>query len=167
MKIIISLILSVMLLSCSGNPKQVKKVCTTSLDFCTKHNVCFFKQEIKMFSQKDISYALDLFIDILPFITNRHLTDREIKEALSGLVVQWSPVVIELQGNRYLGLQLDKWAIVVLQETLEETAFFHELLHVIDKNVYDIDDIDHADVNWWKCEDILNRLYKLRYIEKE
>ena len=139
---------------------------TTSLDFCTKHNVCFFKQEIKVFSQKDIEYALDLFIDTLPFISNRYLTDREIERALSGLVVQWSPVVIELAGKRYLGLQLDKWAVVVLQDELDKTAFFHELLHVVDKNVYNIDDINHEDVSWWRCEAILNRLYKLRYIKK-
>ena len=159
MQILKVLGLCVFLAGCTGNSKQIKKVCTSSLDFCTKHNICFFKQDPKFFSQIEVENAIDLFIDVLPYLTSRKLSHEEIEHALSGLIVQWSPVVIDLEGKRYLGLQLDKWMVVVLYKELNDTAFFHELLHVVDKNVYNIDDVKHEDEEWWACEEILNEIY--------
>ena len=83
------------------------------------------------------------------------------------MIGQWSSKTIGLEDKRFLGLQFDKWMLIVSKEKLSETSLFHEMLHVVDDFVYSKNDGKHEDLEWWLCELELNIFYQFMLNKQE
>lgn len=170
--------LSILILSCTLLTNCMCRLpqenyCSESISFCTKHKMCVLKMSNIIVGKKQINFnaqpfdryqlehATDFFITTLPYLTERDVTEEQIRTAISGVIIMWIRQVISLEGTPYLGLQASKLVLLSSGREIYETALFHELLHTVDEFVYDKHDANHEDQDWWSYEDILNDTYKL------
>jgi len=119
-----------------------------------------------------IKNALFLLLKNFPRRTNI-ANFEEIMRALSGCTIEFRQEPISLMGLGWAvegkaGIQKRKSIIVHWKGSIEKSAFYHEILHLIDENALRFrmkdpgkwrPDYKHENEELWRLEPILNQLY--------
>lgn len=130
-------------------------------DFTTKHGTYVWRNNISGLTKIVVEKALDFFVEQVPlFYPN--IKPAELEGMLQDAKIEFRDGGITLYAIGWdvrdkSGLQQGRAIMVKWNGSIVESAFFHELMHVVDEIIFHKEpDYKHENLGWWNFEGVLN-----------
>lgn len=137
-------------------------------DFVTKHGTAIWSGGVPGLNQSVMEKVLDFFVRTLPTMFGQ-ITEKQILTMLDGARIEWrnKPITLYSVGWRVkdkAGLQQGKGAVVQWLGSVVGSAFFHEMLHMVDEEVLHKEpDYEHENVGFWTLESSLATAFEKHF----